>query len=854
MSRGYDPLNRFLEDYWQDDDERLVSPTSPSPGKISLTAGLPLRPLAARSSSRLSQQDTIGQVQMRADARSRPPVERKPDEHGYIEALHFGVPEESKENSAGARPAHNDARSAHRAAEAGVQGAGQPLPHLDTIQAAFGSYDVTGVRAHIGGQARAACDDMAAEGFTRGYQVAFKQPPDLHLAAHEAAHVVQQQAGIQLAGGVGNSGDRYEVHADVVADAVVSGRSAEPLLAQVAASPATGSTAGGGSSTQLQRQEAGHAGETPPHFAGEDAEHEWLGEAVNQVGCFASMEGTLHARPIPRAEAAKPGQLGYGTKILIRAHNKSRTGWVYIETLQGQRHTGWVAESKVAFPMPDPAATLYRVEGELTLQEVVQSHQPYAGYIQHGDDARSLVKAVYLANQATGKRRGVYINSVKLLAATQGAGFFTKTFDLIDRYRGDTRPLYQSVELRAGHNIWLPGTGYIQSLKESGEIATRDATLNKAIAITKGTSGFAVGLVDGLLASIVDVLVGVYETAKGVIDLIRDLISGEAIARAAELIDTIRGMTAEEIEAAAGQLISAIGGFISESVDDFVARWNHKNPYTSWHFRGQTVGYVLAEVAMLIFTGGIATVVKWVGKFGKIGGKIAALIRKILPKIEKLVPGRRKGDLDLDGPGDKASAKQKQLPVALTLARGIAEAHDEADAPVAVVLASLRLLEKKFKWIKKFSAVEKSPGRYRIIMHASEHTVDPDYTPGKDNGPATGNKARDLLRSALGENPYPVEGQCHHIFGVELFNTPLGKKLHKWGINLNGKDNGVWLPKYDYPGRIASIHRGRHVIKMYTDEVKRRLSIATNKETALEILGDIKSALQSGRLKVNNAQ
>ena len=51
------------------------------------------------------------------------------------------------------------------------------------------------------------------------------------LAAHEAAHVVQQRSGVSLYGGVGRAGDRYERQADTVADRVASGRPAHDLLA-----------------------------------------------------------------------------------------------------------------------------------------------------------------------------------------------------------------------------------------------------------------------------------------------------------------------------------------------------------------------------------------------------------------------------------------------------------------------------------------------------------------------------------------------------------------------------------------------------------------------------------------------
>lgn len=82
------------------------------------------------------------------------------------------------------------------------------------------------MNAHVGGQAAAATESMGAQAFATGDQVAFRGAPSLHLAAHEAAHVVQQRAGVQLAGGVGREGDPYEQHADQVADLVVQGKSA----------------------------------------------------------------------------------------------------------------------------------------------------------------------------------------------------------------------------------------------------------------------------------------------------------------------------------------------------------------------------------------------------------------------------------------------------------------------------------------------------------------------------------------------------------------------------------------------------------------------------------------------------
>ncbi len=125
-----------------------------------------------------------------------------------------------------------DTASVHDAAAAGIASGGGALPYADQIQASFGGHDISGVEAHTGSQASEASAAMGAEAYASGNHVVFGGAPDLHTAAHEAAHVVQQEAGVSLDGGVGQSGDAYEQHADAVADAVVQGKSAEGLLSQ----------------------------------------------------------------------------------------------------------------------------------------------------------------------------------------------------------------------------------------------------------------------------------------------------------------------------------------------------------------------------------------------------------------------------------------------------------------------------------------------------------------------------------------------------------------------------------------------------------------------------------------------
>ena len=109
------------------------------------------------------------------------------------------------------------------AARRGVATANQRLPHLERVQSAFGRHDISDVRTTVGN----APVSLDANAYTVGDRVAFARDPDVHLAAHEAAHVVQQRAGVTPTA-------EHEDHAERVAEAVTRGHSAESLLDRVA--------------------------------------------------------------------------------------------------------------------------------------------------------------------------------------------------------------------------------------------------------------------------------------------------------------------------------------------------------------------------------------------------------------------------------------------------------------------------------------------------------------------------------------------------------------------------------------------------------------------------------------------
>lgn len=78
---------------------------------------------------------------------------------------------------------------------------GTKLPHSDKISESFGKHDISHVQAYTSAAAASVSQAITAEAKAIGSKIktAFADSaPDLSTAAHEAAHIIQQQAGVQL--------------------------------------------------------------------------------------------------------------------------------------------------------------------------------------------------------------------------------------------------------------------------------------------------------------------------------------------------------------------------------------------------------------------------------------------------------------------------------------------------------------------------------------------------------------------------------------------------------------------------------------------------------------------------------
>jgi hypothetical protein len=646
-----------------------------------------------------------------------------------------------------------------------------------SLEPRFGA-DFSGVRVHTDAQAAESAQAINARAYTVGRDVVFgagQYAPQTgagrRLIAHELAHVVQQgeQTFLPIQREVFvefQTGDKITITGDTsigsgTFDIAVNRDDETTIYGELL--DADGNTSG----TIIEAKKVDlidYSPYSPPTSTSEPAptvaqpikQDAYQGPGwsrVNEVGIVrveeesAKVRGArVRAGPLPNMPIL--GHLSENTDVFVIAEN-TKTKWIYVNVVDSDSKSagirGYIYRPLVWRKLPDPDAELYYVaEQGIGLQKLVENHPQYDDYdIRTGDDARSIVMAVLTANEQDSRTKGhVYLNQEKLQEAND-AGLWEGTLDAADEYRRVLRPIFQSVELLHGKKIWLPGKAYVNSLKGKGIIPTRADWKNVAIDITKGVSGFVVGVVEGLVRSVVDVFVGIYDLVKSVITTVIDLISGELIDKAEEVIDTLDEMMKDKSPGEVAtelltMLKSAVTGMVQSIFNDFKRRWTSANTYNAWHFRGLVVGYILAEVLMAIFSGGAATAAKWLGKLGKFGSKLAKVLMKVFDKIDDVfakLPGRksrRKGDRDQDvdpQSADGGSQKAKQFPLAMTLARNIAEMHDEKDSPVTLAVASLLPLKTKFKWIDRFSYKKKSKGHYKILMYASPpHDVDRDYT------------------------------------------------------------------------------------------------------------------------------
>src|SRR5262249_34466680 len=155
--------------------------------------------------------------------------------------------------------------------------------------------------------------------------------------------VVQQRGGVQLKGGVGESGDSYEQHADAVADDVVAGRSAVPLLDEVSRSSAPNAA--------VQRKPDGPNAASPSDSPGVTPPT----GGINKTGLIDNSEGAnIRTGPSESGgQKVRDQPLPPATRVFVSGTHPAASAWWYVTAyLDGTMVRGYVQDFRVTTELP----------------------------------------------------------------------------------------------------------------------------------------------------------------------------------------------------------------------------------------------------------------------------------------------------------------------------------------------------------------------------------------------------------------------------------------------------------------------------------------------------------------------
>lgn len=555
----------------------------------------------------------------------------------------------------------------HAPARAGVEHASQPLPYLERIQAAFGRHDLQGVRANISVAPAA----LGANAYALGERVAFRRDPDLRLAAHEAAHVVQQR------GGLGRDRAHYEQYADRVAEAVVHGRSAESLL---------------------DRNSPGAAPTTAVQL---DRDH----EATNDTALIAILERSVDAHDT-RAQAARvadltaqllalPAERTLALANLLEAHQRGdRLATLFHDRLSTATRRRLIAllrgrwakqfgTSQLGGPAPAPNAATATPQmaaparpdpswpevALLAERELEQGHlttdtlpsiadvQTLLRRLQRDDltpDAE-LIAAAHLEPQvlATSSERP-WVRMVLATRLEMFLGLFEDRWYTPDdakallaearayldahsaEYVGhETKQMARAVGGLLATPAYMnqpvltvdqkPGVRRSEVTPERIERVKRDAAIDVLLTPVLATGelgrqleallGFPVGFVKGAYRAVADLVGAAYENIKQALELTLSLMTGKFRTKLLEL-----GRKLWDFITSLPDLPSKLGAW-------FANEWDRASPYGKGELIGKIVGYIALQIALGILTAG--------GSLEEEGSELAQAARRLLKVVDK---------------------------------------------------------------------------------------------------------------------------------------------------------------------------------------------------------------------------
>ena len=319
----------------------------------------------------------------------------------------------------------------------------------------------------------------------------------------------------------------------------------------------------------------------------------------------------LALRERPDKTAPEIAQLKFNDRVFVVRALSTPSAWSFVVT--DDKKFGYVWDEWLFVDPPEPNARLHKIAPGESAIGIAERY--YKGATGWGHDYRFYVNVLVYTNRGEGdKRKGIAKDN-----------------------KDDS---WSATKTKAGVYIWVPSVGFADTLR--GQVSSGSITYgaweyvkNLAAAVWEWVTfgvAFVAGLIHGALECVWDTLTGIVDLANLIVDLVEAVLEGP-IEKAKELWDSLS--------------LDAIKDAISGWIDDFEKKWNASSSLKRGHFRGWVIGYLIAEVAIAIFSAGAATAVKWSGRLAKIVNALKKVkgLGKIIDKADSLAR-KAKGKLD----------------------------------------------------------------------------------------------------------------------------------------------------------------------------------------------------------------
>ena len=288
--------------------------------------------------------------------------------------------------------------------------------------------------------------------------------------------------------------------------------------------------------------------------------------------------------------------LAPNTKVFILKEKRGTTNAYAVSVIKPDGSAGefgYVARTHVWRHLPDPEANVIKIKSGQSPIEIASTFYAPLGFNVWSKDARYVVNALVWVNQQT-QHNGPGGSGISKEAVSD-AWYTAKS----------TAEVY----------IWLPGADFMNAIY--GKVAEHGGgtgsitgdlwqTVKKIGHWAAYGLAFVGGLLHGFLKSIWDAVSGLVST---VADVLVSIFTGSVLSDASELWETLKKITWEDIK-------EAVGAW----ADKWAEKLNSSSPWTAGHAHGYLTGYIMAEAAQLLLTGGTLAAAKgalWASRLGK---------------------------------------------------------------------------------------------------------------------------------------------------------------------------------------------------------------------------------------------